>query len=381
MINTVCGIRSTGRICTDIARELITENHEIRIAYGRENVPEEYRRYAVRIGTDFGIKLHGLKARLFDGAGFGSVNATRKFIKWVEEYNPDVIHLHNIHGYYINIELLFQYLKRCGKKVIWTLHDCWSFTGHCTYFDCVDCNKWKTRCHSCPQHKEYPRSYVDFSKWNWEKKRNLFTNVPNMTIVTPSKWLAVLAKNSFLCNYPITVINNGIDTNIFRYLESDIKEKNGIFHKKVILGVAAIWDRRKGLNYMKSLADKLGNQFQVVVIGVSEEQKKELPPNILGILRTENVDELVKWYSAADIFVNPTLEDNYPTTNLEAIACNTPVVTFRTGGSVESANIYGVSVEKGDVDALHRAILKMEFIKKRNVPTVSDTVEQYIKLY
>ena len=146
MINSVCGIRSTGRICTDIAEELEKQGHDVKIAYGRETVPEKYQKYAVRIGTDLDVKLHGIKTRLFDRHGFGSKRATKKFIKWVEEYDPDVIHLHNLHGYYINIKILFDYLKKANKKVVWTLHDCWAFTGHCTHFDFVGCNKWKCKC-------------------------------------------------------------------------------------------------------------------------------------------------------------------------------------------------------------------------------------------
>mgnify|MGYP000231854880 FL=1 len=153
MINVVCGIRSTGRICTDLAIALEKQGHEVRIAYGRETVPEQFQKYAVRIGTDLDVKLHGIKARLFDRAGFGSRKATEKFIEWVKKYDPDIIHLHNIHGYYIDVERLFKYLRTCGKKIIWTLHDCWSFTGHCVYFDYIVCDKWKNGCFYCPQKK------------------------------------------------------------------------------------------------------------------------------------------------------------------------------------------------------------------------------------
>ena len=201
MINVVCGIRSTGRICTDLATALEAQGHEVKIAYGRENVPEQFQKYAVRIGTDLDVKLHGLRARLLDGAGFGSKRATKKFIEWVKEYDPDVIHLHNIHGYYINVEVLFKYLKSCSKKIIWTLHDCWAFTGHSAYCDAVQCDRWKTGCYECPQISEYPRSVVDRSKLNWKKKREMFTGIPNMILVTPSQWLAGLVKESFLNKY------------------------------------------------------------------------------------------------------------------------------------------------------------------------------------
>ena len=381
MINVVCGIRSTGRICTDIADVLTAQGHEVKIAYGRENVPDKYQKYAVRIGSEFGTKLHGLKARVFDGAGLGSRADTERFICWIKEYDPDVIHLHNLHGYYINLEILFKYLKFCGKKIVWTLHDCWSFTGHCAYFDFVNCDKWKNGCHSCSRYRDYPASFIQRSKRNWQMKKSLLSNIPNMTIVTPSQWLAEMVKQSYMGSYPVKVINNGVDVSVFKQTESNIKERYGITGKKVILGVAAIWDRRKGLGYMCELSEKLGNDYQIVVIGITEEQRKSLPASIIGILRTNSVTELVEWYSASDVFVNPTLEDNYPMTNLEAIACGTPVVTFRTGGSLESAEIYGMSVEKGDIDGMSIAILESSFVKKRDVPSVADMVKEYIELY
>lgn len=367
MINVVCGIRSTGRICTDIATALEVEGHEVKIAYGREKVPEQFLKYAVKIGTDFDVKLHGIRARIVDGVGFGSKAATKKFIEWVKEWNPDVIHLHNLHGYYINIEVLFNYLKTCGKNIIWTLHDCWAFTGHCTYFDYIRCVQWKTGCVKCPQKKEYPKcDVISRATQNYEKKKELFTGISDMLLVTPSDWLGRKIEQSFMKEYTVTTIHNGIDTKVFKPTTSDIKKKYSLQGRKVILGVAAMWDRRKGLKYMMELSEKLDNSYAVVAIGVTEEQKKQLPANMLGILQTESTEDLVKWYSAADVFVNPTLEDNYPTTNLEAIACGTPVVSFDTGGSSESAKLYGVVSPKGNIDALLKAIDEALTLKKAN---------------
>lgn len=381
MINVVCGIRSTGRICTDIADALTAQGHEVKIAYGRETVPEKYQKYAVRIGSDFGVKLHGLRARLFDGAGFGSKSDTKKFIEWVKEFDPEVIHLHNIHGYYINVEVLFDYLRTCGKKIIWTLHDCWAFTGHCVYFDYAGCEKWKSGCEHCPQRGEYPKSISDHSQKNWQKKKELFTGIPNMTLVTPSQWLADLVKQSYMKEYEVRVIHNGVDTETFKPTPSDIKDRYGITDKKVVLGVAAIWDRRKGLDYMIELADMLGNEYKVVVIGVTEEQRKTLPEKVLGVLRTNSVQELVEWYSAAEVFVNPTLEDNYPTTNLEAIACGTPVITFDTGGSPESAELYGMKTQDKTSDNLRNAIVKIECTRKNTEISVGCMIQNYMKIY
>ena len=383
MINVVCGIRSTGRICTDLAAALEEQGHEVKIAYGRENVPEQFQKYAVRIGNDFDVKRHGLKARLLDGAGFGSKRVTEKFIKWVKEYDPDIIHLHNIHGYYINIEVLFRYLQTCGKKIIWTLHDCWSFTGHCVYFDYVNCNKWEKECNHCPQKKEYPaRVGPDFSKRTFNIKKDLFSEIPNLILVTPSQWLANLLSYSYMKKYTVRVIYNGVDTSVFRPVKSEIKEKYNCQGKKIVLGVASVWDKRKGLNTFIELADKLNDSYQIVLVGLDKEQKKKLPSKIIAIERTNSIQELVSLYSAAYVFVNPTLEDNYPTTNIEAIACDTPVITYETGGSGESAKIYGLSVPQKNVTQLINAIENIESIERKKINIdCKNVVQKYLKLY
>ena len=372
MINVVCGIRSTGRICTDLAAELEKQGHEVKIAYGREKVPEQFHKYAVRVGTDLDVYMHALKSRLFDSAGFESKRVTKKFVSWIREYDPDVIHLHNLHGYYINVEILFQYLKECGKKIIWTLHDCWAFTGHCTYFDYIGCDKWKKSCARCPQKKEYPASCLkDNSYYNFRRKKDVFQNIPNMTLVTPSNWLKTLISQSFLRKYPVNVIHNGIDTSVFKPVDYSVKEglrqEFGILNKTIILGVASVWNRRKGLDVFVALSKLLPENYQIVLIGVDKKQAKKLPDNIITIARTNNTEELAAWYSTADIFVNPTLEDNYPTVNLEAIACGTPVITFDTGGSPESAVFYGRVVKKGNLKMLLESINDNEEIERNYV--------------
>lgn len=383
MINVVCGIRSTGRICTDLATELEAQGHEVKIAYGREKVPEQFQKFAVRIGSDFDVKLHGVKARLLDGAGFGSKKATEKFIKWVKEYDPDVIHLHNIHGYYINVEVLFNYLKICGKKIIWTLHDCWSFTGHCVYFDYVNCNKWKNGCGHCPQKSEYPaRIGPDMSKQHYALKKELFTEISNMILVTPSKWLSGLVSESYMKEYQTRVIYNGVDIEIFKPTESTIREKYNCEDKKIILGVAAVWDKRKGLSSFIELAKSLDDSYQIILVGLRKTQIKKLPRNIIGIERTNSVQELAELYTAADVFVNPTFEDNFPTTNIEAIACGTPVVSFETGGSGESAKWYGCTVTKDDIEELHNAVKNCKKYSRQEIRLDNcDTVLRYLRLY
>lgn len=381
MINSVCGIRSTGRICTDIATELEKQGHEVKIAYGRENVPEQFQRYAVRIGNDLDMMLHGVKARLLDASGFGSKSATKRFIKWVKEYDPDIIHLHNIHGYYINIEILFNYLKNSGKPVVWTLHDCWAFTGHCAYFDFAGCEKWKTGCYGCPQKKSYPSSIlIDRSKKNHIQKRRLFTLVSNMTVVTPSQWLAGLVKKSYLGKYNIRVINNGIDTEVFKPTLGNFRQKYNIGSKKIILGVAGVWDRRKGLEDFYKLSSILDDSYQIVLVGLSKKQISALPKNIIGISSTESASELAEIYTAADVFVNPTLEDNYPTVNLEAQACGTPVITYNTGGSPESVDFNGV-VTKGNVKAIAALVKQPKKLKVLIPPPKNEQYRKYLELY
>lgn len=362
LINAVCGIGSTGKICGAIAQQYEQEGHEAKIAFGRNGyVPEQFQKYAVRIGSDWDVRLHGVYTRLTDRHGFASRAATRKFLQWASEYDPDVLWLHNIHGYYINIELLFQWIKsRPNMQVKWTLHDCWAFTGHCSHFSFVKCDKWKTGCNNCPQKAEYPASVLrDSSKWNYEKKKDLFTGVANMTLITPSGWLADLVKQSFLREYPVEVVYNTINTEIFRPTPSDFRERYGLQDKKIILGVASVWGPRKGLDDFVKLSSMLDDSYRIVLVGVTAKQAQLLPANILSIARTNNQQELAEIYTAADVFLNPTYEDNYPTVNLEAQACGTKVITYDTGGSKETLKEHGIALPTGDVAAVLKFILNI----------------------
>lgn len=361
LINSVCGIGSTGRICTDLAAAFEAEGHEVKIAYGRDGrVPASAEKYAVRIGGDMDVKLHAIQTRIFDNHGFASKRATKRFLKWAEEYDPDLLWLHNIHGYYINIEQLFTWIKsRPQMQVKWTLHDCWAFTGHCAHFTMADCGKWKKGCEHCPQKTGYPGSKVlDNSKRNFKRKKALFTGVKNLTIITPSKWLADLVGESYLAEYPVEVKYNTIDTEIFKPTESDFRSRYGIERKIIIMGAASTWNERKGLKDFLYLAEKLSEEYAIVLVGLNDEQLASLPENIIGIKRTDSPSELAAIYTAADVFVNPTYEDNYPTVNLEAQACGTPVITYRTGGSPESVAPENV-VEYGDREALLQRIIFM----------------------
>lgn len=362
MINVVCGIRSTGRICTDLATELEKQGHEVKIAYGREMVPEQFQKYAVKIGSDIDVKIHAIRARLFDGMGFGSGKATKKFIKWIEKYNPDVIHLHNIHGYYINIEILFNYLRTCDKKIIWTLHDCWAFTGHSAYCDAVQCERWVNGCYKCPQIKEYPKAIMDASQKNWKKKRNIFSSIPNMTIITPSNWLAGLVKKSFLSQYQVHIIHNGIDTSQFKPMYNNLREIYHLEDKFIVLGVATVWNDMKGYSDFMKLSLMLDDSYKIIMVGLTEQQIEKLPSRILGVKRTASVKELSYIYSAADVFLNLTYCDSYGLVNIEAALCGTPAISYDTGGCAESVSGHGYIVPKGDLDAV---VEKINFIKEK----------------
>lgn len=389
MINEECGTGSTGRICTDIAAALESNGNEVKIAFGRnaDIVPAQYSKYAVRIGNDIDLKIHGLITRAFDATGFGSVRATRKFIHWIYQFDPDIIHLHNLHGYYINIDLLFSCLKQLNKPVVWTLHDVWPFTGHSAYCDAVGCSKWKNGCENCPQMKVYPKSYVDRSKRNWERKRNIFCGVTNLTIVTPSKWLAELVEDSFLNEYPVKVINNGIDTGKFHKVSTHLRSDLRLQRKKILLSVATVWNDLKGLSDFERLADLLGENYKIILVGgMTNSQEKELPESILHIQRTQDVNEMVELYNTADIYLNLTYCDTYPTVNLEAASCGTPVITYAVGGSTESAEMFGgISVRRGDVEAVAHAVRESERLKVV-IPADYDldkkrAIKEYIGLY
>ena len=387
IINTVCGTGSTGRISVDIYNVLKQNGDECKIAYGRgeaRGIPECD---AIKIGGTLGIYAHAFLSRITDKSGFYSSWATKRFIKQIEEYNPDVIHLHNIHGYYINVELLFKYLAKANKKVVWTLHDCWSFTGHCAYFDYVVCDKWENGCRECPQIDSYPKSYIDGSKRNYKKKKEIFTKVKDLTIVTPCRWLADNVKRSYLAHYPVRVIYNGIDFTRFKPVESDFREKHGLQSKKIILAVANIWEPRKGFGELLKLKDILGDGYKIVVVGNPGDN--QIPEDMIHIARTNSQAELAELYSAADVFVIPSFEDNFPTVNIEALACGTPVISYNTGGSPEAADeTCGITVENAP-EAMAAAIVKLDkygftkeaCLKRAEYFDKNERFKEYLTLY
>ncbi|MCQ2137456.1 MAG: glycosyltransferase [Bacteroidales bacterium] len=357
---------STGKIMKEIGAVAQSCGWESYVAYsrGRDGVPADSGNL-LPVGSRLSVALHGLLTRLTDRHGLGSRIATRHFIRKVEALDPDVIHIHNIHGYFLNYKILFRYLRRSGKPVIWTVHDCWLYTGHCYHYDSVGCDRWKTVCHDCPQKKEFPTSLLlDRSKRNFKDKRKAFTSLDKdkFTIVTVSEWMRDQMKDSFLKGCRYEVIHNGIDTDRFAPASPDgFISRYNLQGKHILLGVASIWSKEKGLDDFVKLASMLRKDEIIVLVGLTASQAAAMPENILGLPKTSSVEELCGIYSAADTFVNLTWQDNYPTVNMEAIACGTPVVTYDTGGSGESVfEGTGSIVGQGDLDAVLNAARKIE---------------------
>ena len=312
-------------------------------------------------GFFFENAFHYVVGKIVGNSVFYSFVGTLMLLSKIKKSNPGLIHLHNLHGSYINLPLLFSFIKRYNIPVVWTLHDCWSFTGRCPHFVMTRCDRWMTGCHDCPYPKKsYPQSYIDTSLIMWKLKKRWFTGIENCTLVTPSQWLADLVKQSYLKDYPVRVINNGIDLSVFKPTESDFRNRYGLVGKKIVLGVAFGWGMRKGLDVFIELSKRLPEDYQIVLVGTDNNVDKQLPANIISIHRTQNQAELAEIYTAADVFANPTREEVLGLVNVESLACGTPVVTFKTGGSPECINeTCGSVVPCDDVDAVEIEIRRI----------------------
>ena len=385
-IDSCLGILSTGKITESIARLAMSRGWECHIMHGARCIGETIQHH-YQVTSLIGEYAHYAESLLLDRHGLGSRIATKRIVEKIKEINPDVIQLHCIHGYYINYKYLFEYLNSTNIPVVWTFHDCWAFTGHCAHFITINCNKWKEEgCHHCPLLGDYPKALTDRSKKNYLFKKRLFCANKNMHIVAVSNWLANFAKDSFLGDKDIRVINNGIDVKLFYPCEEKSSEKFKI------LGVASAWNRDKGLFDFYKLRELLpAEQFEIALVGLTKEQVSSLPLGITGITRTNSVKELAKLYSNADVFVNPTYADSFPTVNMEALACGTPVITYRTGGSPEIIDKNtGFVVEQGNATALANAVLNMKDhplsaekcrLRAEKLYNKDDRFMDYIKLY
>jgi glycosyltransferase involved in cell wall biosynthesis len=355
-INAVVNTGSTGRITEGIGLQARRMGWDSYIGYGRDSNPS--RSKVIKIGSRLDNYTHVAKTRIFDQHGLGSENATIRFVRRIGAIGPDVIHLHNLHGYYLNYEILFSNLQKLRVPIVWTLHDCWSFTGHCAYFDFVHCEQWKTHCRECPQSRSYPKSYYDNCFENYERKKSAFSSYTNLTLIPVSKWLERMVNQSFLHGCATKQIYNGVDLGRFAIREKEslkVKYKTG--SRRVYLGVANTWDARKGLKDFIKLSGELKKDEVIILVGLAKRQIRHLPENIIGIERTENVDELVELYNLSEALINFTWEDNFPTVNIEALACGTPVITYKTGGSPEAIDgETGWVADKGDVAAVRLAM-------------------------
>lgn len=385
-------VGSTGKIMFGISTVCTDEKQKTLCAAPEVSSGNKTGRNIYIIQNNNHRKINVLLDRITGRHNMHSKIATERLLKVISGFKPDIIQLHNLHEAYINLPMLFKYIKKHNIKTVWTLHDCWAFTGHCPYFDIVGCNKWKTGCYGCPQYKEYPKSLFDNSKYMYRLKKKWFIGVENMTIVTPSEWLAGLVKESYLKDYPVKVINNGIDLNVFKPTESDFRKKYALENKYIVLGVAFGWGRRKGLDVFVELAERLDKvKYKIVLVGTDDNVDKLLPDNIISIHRTQSQTELAEIYAAADVFANPTREENYPTVNMEALACGTPVVTFNTGGSPEMLDeTCGAAVAKNDIDAMYNEIIRIceampysmeACLKKARRFDMNERFKEYYDLY
>lgn len=353
------------RIVKGIYDTVIKNGDECLLASSRSK-PEKGMN-ALRIGNSLTTYSYALCARVFDNDGFGAKEATKDLIKKIKEYSPDIIHLHNLHGYYINIEILFDYLKGTRIPIIWTFHDCWPITGHCPHFTRVKCDKYKTGCYNCPQKKEYPASYVlDQSKSNWKRKRKAFLGVPNLTIVCVSQWLEARVKESFLSGYKTRVIYNGVDLSVFKHVESKFRVLYKVEEKKLLLGVSMHWMERKGLFDFIKLAKLLGDDYRIILVGLSPNEVQNLPNNIIPIPPVSSDRNLAEIYSACDLYLNLSYEETFGLTSIEALACGTPIITYDLTAVPEISRLFDSPiVPAGDICELKKMIER--YFKKGNV--------------
>ena len=343
---------STGKIVQQIGELAISKGWESWATNpGREH-PVPSKSHVIKVGTLIDAFLHYAGQRLFDNEGLSSAKYTRDLLKKIDEIKPDVIHLHNIHDHWLNYPILFEYLSTLDTPVVWTQHDCWSFTGGCMYFDMLKCDRWKDGCKGCPDKRTILKNQAER---NYQLKKDYFDKIKTLVFIPVSDWLSNSLRDSAQRHRPVITIHNGTDLNIFKP-----QEKNPSDNKFRIIGVASTWDARKGLDDFVKLRDILSDDYEITLVGLTSKQIKSLPAGIKGISRTSNVHELAKLYSESDVFVNPTYSDNFPTTNIEALACGTPVITYKTGGSPEAIDeSTGMVVEQGNVEALADAIKQM----------------------
>jgi len=385
-INVCCNVYSTGKIAEQIGATALKNGWDSYIAYARGFKPSKSK--TIKIGNSFNVYMHYIENRLFDREGLSSRIATLKLIKEIKRIQPDIVQLHNLHDHYLSYKMLFDFLNKTDINVVWTFHDCWAFTGHCFHFVTKKCERWKSGCYDCPLRYEYPSTLIDRSKKNYSLKKALFSNSNKLTIVSCSKWMDDFVKKSFLKDKKSIVIHNGVDLGVFKSKEKYFIKKKDSFD---ILAVSTVWNKEKGIEDIYQLRRNLPENFKITIVGLTEEQIKSLPDGIYGIQRTQNQQVLVDLYASSDVFINPTYADTFPTVNLEALACGTPVITYNTGGSPEALDENtGIVVEQGDIKSLTEAIIRMKSkplspencrLRAELLFNKDNCYDEYIKLY
>lgn len=382
---------STGNIMLNISKKIEEYEHVSYISYANSRTNKKKKlANSILIGNKLERNLH-LKLAYYTGLnGCFSNLGTKKFLMKIDELKPDIIHLHNLHNCYINLKALFNYIKSKKIPVVWTLHDCWAFTGQCTHFTKVECDRWKTGCFDCPQYQKYPSSLLDKTKKMYEEKKKWFTGVENLTLVTPSHWLANKVSQSFLKDYKVEVVNNGIDLRQYKPTPSNFRHQHGIQDKHILLlGVADGWTESKGLNIFMGLSKKISDKYKIVLVGLSNEQIKELPSNIIGFPKTSNIKELVEIYSAADWFINPSLEETMSLVTIEALACGTPAIVSNSTAVPETVDskcgvvVDHLSVEHfaRAIEALYQPFLEGDCIDRAKKYDMNVKFNEYINIY
>ena len=384
-INSVYGYGSTGKIIKKLKDEAEGKGFTASVIFGRtsaigykNSVTEEEHTYYIH--SEIEQKADLLSSVLFDTHGLHSRRVTKEIIAKIKELSPDLIHLHNLHGFYVNYPMLFQFFREYGKPIVWTMHDCWAFTGYCSHFMYNECEEWKSGCKNCRFRNVYPYRVFSNSAKNYVKKMHAFQN-QDMTIVTPSAWLKEEISQSFLKGYDCRVIYNDVNLDHFYYDPGRIRNEYGIENKRVYMACANVWTAQKGYADCLKLAENLNENEILVMVGLSERQMKKLTDKILGIAHC-NVDQLRNWYSVCDAFFNPTLEDTFPTVNLEAVACGAPIVTYNTGGSPEAAGNHGIVVERYAVEQALCELRKADrSTMEKSAVRKNSMAEEYFGLY
>lgn len=389
-INSDINWGSIGRITEQIGILSISHGWDSYVVYGRDSTTSSLN--TIKVGSKFETYEHYVENVLFDNDGLASRRSTKRLVEIIKNLNPDIIHLHNIHDHWLNYDILFKFLATLEIPIVWTLHDCWSFTGGCSHYTVNQCFQWETECNKC-KFKKGLLPIIEQTGTHYHTKKKLFNSLDNLVLVPVSNWLEGEIRKSFLKEQRIYRIYNGIDISVFRNIKSSIKKKYGIEDKSLLVALATAWSEHKGLNDYKALATKLPKDVCLMLVGLNKKQISGLPDSIIGIERTQDVNELVETYSAADIVLNLSYEETFGLTTVEGFACGTPGIVYKSTASPELVTPKtGLVVKPGDIDGVATAVREIlkkgkEYYTKAcreravNVFNKDDRFADYIKLY